>query len=100
MGNSTTADEFGLFEVSRIRLLPNAGPLARVFILDNEIQAQVLHGVLEAENIPHNVECYRDCAYDGLFQVTRGWGAIITRQEDAERALSLIEQALKEFCAE
>jgi hypothetical protein len=94
---SITASALDFLGGTQIDQLPNTGPLTRVFVLDNEIQAQVIHGLLEADNIPHNVECYRDLAYDGLFQATRGWGAIITRQEDAARAMALIEQALAEF---
>ncbi|HIA03679.1 MAG TPA: hypothetical protein EYN06_02115 [Myxococcales bacterium] len=95
--SSTTADPLDFLDNSRVDPLPSTSPLTRVFVLDNEIQAQVIHGFLESDNIPHNVECYRDLAYDGLFQATRGWGAIVTRQEDAARALALIEQAIAEF---
>lgn len=95
--SSTTADTIDFLDPSFADQLPSTGPLIRVFVLDNEIQAQVIHGLLESDNIPHNVECYRDLAYDGLFQATRGWGAIVTRQEDADRTLALIEQAIAEF---
>ena len=95
--SSTTADTLDFLDNSRVDQVPSSSPLTRVFVLDNEIQAQVIHGLLESDNIPHNVECYRDLAYDGLFQATRGWGAIVTRQEDAARALALIEQAIAEF---
>ena len=80
--------------------LPDSGPLCRIHILPNEVEAMVLHDVLEAENIPHMVESYRDTAYDGLFQITRGWGALVTREEDAERAVALVKQALDELLAE
>ena len=95
--SSITADALDFLEGNYTDKLPKSEPLVRVFVLDNEIQAQVIHGLLEADNIAHNVECYRDLAYDGLFQATRGWGAIITRQQDAKRALLLIEQAIAEF---
>jgi hypothetical protein len=77
--------------------LPKDGPLARVHVLSNEIEAHVLHDVLEQEKVIHYVECYRDTAYDGLFQASRGWGAIITREEDSERALAVIQRALSDL---
>jgi len=81
-------------------LLPDTGPLARIRVLDNEIEAQVLHDVLATAGIPHNIQCYRDMAYDGLFQATRGWGAIIVREENVEEALTLIQVALKDLLDE
>lgn len=78
-------------------LLPDSGPLARIRILDNEIEAQVLHDVLATAGVPHNIQCYRDMAYDGLFQATRGWGAIIVREEDVEKSLKLIDDALADL---
>lgn len=80
-----------------LSLLPDSGPLARVHVMENQIEAMVLHDVLGAAGIPHTIESYRDTAYDGLFQATRGWGAVITRDEDARRAKALIDQALAEL---
>jgi len=77
--------------------LPGDGPLARVHILSNEIEAQVLHDVLRAEGIVHIVQSYRDTTFDGLFQATRGWGCIITREEDSQWALQWIHKALAHF---
>ena len=81
-------------------LFPEDGPLARVHVLENEIEAQVLHAVLEDEHIPHAIECYRDSAYAGIFQFRRGWGAVITRQEDVPQALDVIQRALVELTAD
>ena len=78
-------------------LLPEDGPLARVHILSNEIEAQVLHDVLKTEGIVHTIQSYRDTTFDGLFQTTRGWGCIITREEDSKRALEWIQKTLDHF---
>ncbi len=77
--------------------LPDGGPLFRVHVLSNQIEAMVLHDVLEDRGIPHVIESYRDTAYDGLFQATRGWGAVVVREEDADRAAALIKTALEEL---
>ena len=69
-----------------------AGPLARVCVADNPFEAELLRGALEAEGIPTLVECYREIAYDGLFQAARGWGGLVVREADAERAAALIDE--------
>src|SRR2546429_109569 len=70
------------------------GPLARVYTLSNEIEAQLLLGILEHERIDAIVQTYREMAFDGLFIPQRGWGCIITREEDSTRAVEVIQAAL------
>jgi len=48
----------------------------KVAVLDNEILAQRVAGVLTERGIPHILRSYHDSAYDGLFQGLRGWGHI------------------------
>jgi len=55
--------------------------LVRVAGLVNEIEAQVLAGILEEGKIPYLIRSYRDTAYDGLFQEQKGWGAIFAPEE-------------------
>lgn len=48
----------------------------KVDILESEIEAQLLGSILNERRIPHHIESYHDTAYDGLFQVQKGWGHI------------------------
>ena len=48
----------------------------QVAILENGIEAQLLGAILTARNLPHRINSYHDTAYDGLFQVQRGWGEV------------------------
>jgi hypothetical protein len=91
-----TVDEWGLAleEGAGGALLLGSGPLARVHILGNEIEAQVLKDVLEHEGIDAIIQSYRDLAFDGLFIPQRGWGCILTRFEDSKRAVEAIQAAL------
>ena len=68
------------------------GPLARICTVENRFEADLLRGALEAEGIPALVESYADIAMDGLFQLTRGWGGLIVREVDAERAAALVDE--------
>jgi len=47
-----------------------------IAVLDNLIEAQLVESILTEHNIPHRIRSYYDMAYDGLFQVQRGWGKL------------------------
>ena len=48
----------------------------KVALLENAIEAQVLESILSEQNIPHMMRSYYDTAYDGLFQIQKGWGYV------------------------
>jgi hypothetical protein len=52
------------------------GAFERMAILENGIEAQLLGAILTERNLPHRISSYHDTAYDGLFQVQRGWGEV------------------------
>ncbi len=60
--------------------------------LENEIKARLLESVLSERGIPHHIRSYHDSAYDGLFQLHRGWGHII--------APEAFEDEIKQICAD
>jgi hypothetical protein len=47
-----------------------------VTLLDNEFEAQLLGSVLTERGVPHLLRSYHDTAFDGLFQVQKGWGHV------------------------
>lgn len=47
-----------------------------IAVLENEVEAQLLDSMLDEQSIPHVLKCYRDSAYDGIFQSSRGWGHV------------------------
>lgn len=48
----------------------------RIVILENAIEAQLVSSVLDQHQIPHRIRSFYDTAYDGLFQVQKGWGEL------------------------
>lgn len=52
------------------------GEYIKILILKNEIEAQVMDELLKEQDIPHYLRSYHDFAYDGLFQLQKGWGHI------------------------
>jgi hypothetical protein len=51
-------------------------PFIKIAGLENGIEAQLVESILNEHEIPHRIRSYYDTAYDGLFQVQKGWGEI------------------------
>jgi hypothetical protein len=51
-------------------------PYVKVDVLENEIEAQLLDSILKERGIPHRIQSHFDTAYDGLYQLQKGWGHI------------------------
>ncbi len=51
--------------------------------------------MLDEEKIPHAVFSHFDLAYDGLFQMTLGWGHIEVPDMYREKALELFQNYKK-----
>lgn len=48
----------------------------KIVVLENVVEAQLIESILKERNIPHRLRSYHDLAYNGLFQVQKGWGHI------------------------
>jgi hypothetical protein len=48
----------------------------KVMVLENTIEANLVHSILNERDIPHIMRSYYDTAYDGLYQTQKGWGHI------------------------
>ncbi|MCF7885799.1 MAG: hypothetical protein K9M80_04815 [Candidatus Marinimicrobia bacterium] len=64
----------------------------KITVLDNEIQSKYLDEVLKEKGIPHVIKSYRDSAYDGLFQNSKGWGHIEAPDEYEDEILDIIKE--------
>ena len=62
--------------------------LKKILVLENEIEAQLLSGLLEQEGIPFMLKTYHDPAYDGIWQLQKGWGHV----EAPESSRELVEK--------
>lgn len=60
----------------------------KILTLDNGIEAQLLKNLLQERNIPHVIKSNYDSAYDGLFQLQKGWGYV---EAPAEYEKEIIE---------
>jgi hypothetical protein len=64
----------------------------KIAVLDNEVQAELMDGVLSDRKIPHILQSYHDSAYDGLFQMGKGWGAILAPESSREEILAALAE--------
>jgi hypothetical protein len=66
------------------------GDLEKIAVLDHEIEARLLDEELKAREIPHVLRSYHDQAYDGVFQLQRGWGVIQAPGEFRDEILTIL----------
>jgi hypothetical protein len=73
-------------------------PFIKIAVLENTIEAQLLGSVLTQYEIPHRLRSYHDTAYDGLFQLQKGWGEVYgphaVRQQVLDALAELRSQAV------
>lgn len=60
--------------------------------LDNEFEADVIAALFDEEKIPYTIVNHYSLAYDGLFQMTLGWGHLEIPVDYQERAVELIRK--------
>lgn len=58
--------------------------------LENSIEAQLVDSILNEQNIPHRLRSFYDTAYDGLFQVQKGWGELYAPAALKEEILEIL----------
>ncbi|MGB5616646.1 MAG: hypothetical protein WBM78_07395 [Desulfobacterales bacterium] len=46
----------------------------KIATLESLVEAQVMESILTDQGIPHRIRSFHDTAYDGLFQLQKGWG--------------------------
>ena len=70
----------------------------KIAILDNMIEAQLMGSILDERDIPHRIRSYHDTAYDGLFQVQKGWGEIRAPARFKDQILEVLREIRSSNC--
>jgi hypothetical protein len=68
----------------------------KIAALESTIEAQLAESILEERSIPHRIRSFHDTAYDGLFQLQRGWGELLAPEgfrDDIEEILESLRSA-------
>jgi hypothetical protein len=68
--------------------------IRQVVKLQNEVEASIMKAALEERKIPHTIRSFHDSAYDGLYQMQSGWGAV----EAGEEYRAAIEEIYADLC--
>ena len=63
----------------------------KIVVVDSQVEARILEGVLKEHDIPHLIKSYHDSAYDGLFQAQKGWGHVAAPAEYKDEIKALYE---------
>lgn len=63
----------------------------KIAVLDNEVQAELMDGVLSGRDIPHILQSYHDSALDGLYQAVKGWGVVLAPASFKDEILAALE---------
>lgn len=48
----------------------------RIALLESIVEAQLMASILTERQVPHRIRSFHDTAYDGLFQMQKGWGEL------------------------
>jgi hypothetical protein len=68
----------------------------KIAVLEHLIEAQVVGAILEEEGIPHRIRSFHDTAYDGLFQLQMGWGAVYAPETHEEAVREILNRVRSE----
>ena len=68
----------------------------KVAVFENATEAQLLESILKEHEIPHRIRSFHDTAYDGLFQVQKGWGELCAPSESEAEILSILDSVRSE----
>lgn len=88
-GASPSAEETRAEEIER-RL--EEGDVIVLHRLSDRFEHQEIEQVLQAEDIPYEVRLSYETAFSYLFTPQRGFGVVLCRADDAERARTLIRE--------
>jgi len=69
--------------------------MVRIHTVENRFEADLLMQALGEESIPAMLRRFEETAYDGLFVIQMGWGAILVPGDYETEARSVIENVLE-----
>jgi hypothetical protein len=68
----------------------------RIAVLENQFEAQLVEAACEERQLPCRIRSFHDTAYDGLFQVQKGWGELFAPPELEAEILSILNDIRSE----
>ena len=68
----------------------------KIAVFENATEAQLVESILKDQQLPHRIRSFHDTAYDGLFQVQKGWGELFAPPELEAEILSILKSVRSE----
>lgn len=72
----------------------------KILVFNNEIEANLLDGILTERGIPHLIRSYHDSVYDGLWQSQSGWGHLEAQEAYREEILKIFNEMVQQDLTE
>ena len=66
--------------------------MKKVAVVENRFEADLVRDALEREGLSCVIRSYEDTAYDGIYVLQKGWGAILVSEEDEARAEEILQE--------
>lgn len=63
----------------------------KVAVLENSIEAQLIESILIEKEMPYRIRSFHDTAYDGLFQMQKGWGELFAPSSFKEEIIEIVD---------
>jgi hypothetical protein len=63
----------------------------KILVLNNEVEAELLDGLLKERDIPHIIRSFHDSAMDGIWQMSEGWGDVQAPEEFREEIQNIYD---------
>jgi len=70
----------------------DSSPYTKAVVLEDIIEAQVLESMLMEQAVPYRIRSFHDTAYDGLFQLQKGWGEVYAPPSYHEKVAGLLKE--------
>jgi hypothetical protein len=68
----------------------------KIAALESTLEAQLIESILNEKKIAHRIRSFHDTAYDGLFQIQKGWGELFASPDLKEEILAILEMVRSE----
>ena len=69
----------------------------RIGVVENRFEGDRISQALTEAGIPFLLKSFMDTAYDGLYVLQKGWGAVMTPEDFEEEAGRIVGEVKKTF---
>jgi len=64
----------------------------KIHTFESIFEMDIIRDALEKDDIEYNIKEYKDTAYDGLFVLQKGYGALFVKEKDKDAAMAIVNR--------